>query len=275
MHSEWLNVGAELVEPGAAHARGRRAGDRRRHHGGARAGERACVDGELQPFAGETSIFIFPGYRIRSVDALVTNFHLPESTLLMLVSAFAGKRARCSPPTHTRCAQRYRFFCYGDAMLLWPQDGESTMTAGARMSRMSFELLDNRRRRAPRPPHLPARHGGDAGVHAGRHLRLGQGRAAASRCASSAREIILGNTFHLYLRPGLEVIEAHGGLHGFARWDGPILTDSGGFQVFSLAHRRKITEAGRDLRRAHRRPQGVPRPRGVHAHPEGAGLRTS
>ena len=57
-------------------------------------------------------------------------------------------------------------------------------------------------------------------------------------------EIILGNTFHLYLRPGLEVIEAHGGLHGFARWDRPILTDSGGFQVFSLAHKRKITEEG-------------------------------
>ncbi|GAA4866969.1 tRNA guanosine(34) transglycosylase Tgt [Luteimonas vadosa] len=57
-------------------------------------------------------------------------------------------------------------------------------------------------------------------------------------------EIILGNTFHLYLRPGLDVIQAHGGLHGFTRWDGPILTDSGGFQVFSLAHRRKITEQG-------------------------------
>ncbi|NDK39623.1 tRNA guanosine(34) transglycosylase Tgt [Pseudoxanthomonas gei] len=57
-------------------------------------------------------------------------------------------------------------------------------------------------------------------------------------------EIILGNTFHLYLRPGLEVIEKHGGLHGFARWDKPILTDSGGFQVFSLAHQRKITEQG-------------------------------
>ncbi|WP_111265912.1 tRNA guanosine(34) transglycosylase Tgt [Marilutibacter maris] len=57
-------------------------------------------------------------------------------------------------------------------------------------------------------------------------------------------QIILGNTFHLFLRPGLEVIGEHGGLHGFARWDGPILTDSGGFQVFSLAHKRKITEAG-------------------------------
>ncbi len=62
--------------------------------------------------------------------------------------------------------------------------------------------------------------------------------------AELGAEIILGNTFHLYLRPGLEVIQAHGGLHGFARWSKPILTDSGGFQVFSLAHRRKITEAG-------------------------------
>lgn len=62
--------------------------------------------------------------------------------------------------------------------------------------------------------------------------------------AELGAEIILGNTFHLYLRPGLEVIGQHGGLHGFARWDKPILTDSGGFQVFSLAHRRKITEAG-------------------------------
>jgi queuine tRNA-ribosyltransferase len=57
-------------------------------------------------------------------------------------------------------------------------------------------------------------------------------------------EIILGNTFHLYLRPGLEVIGEFGGLHRFIGWDGPILTDSGGFQVFSLAHRRKITEEG-------------------------------
>ena len=57
-------------------------------------------------------------------------------------------------------------------------------------------------------------------------------------------EIILGNTFHLYLRPGLEIVEQFGGLHGFIGWDKPILTDSGGFQVFSLAHKRKITEEG-------------------------------
>jgi len=57
-------------------------------------------------------------------------------------------------------------------------------------------------------------------------------------------QIVLGNTFHLLLRPGTEVIAAHGGLHGFMRWDGPILTDSGGFQVWSLAQRRRITPDG-------------------------------
>src|ERR1044072_4095607 len=57
-------------------------------------------------------------------------------------------------------------------------------------------------------------------------------------------EIVLGNTFHLLLRPGIEVIRAHGGLHGFMHWRRPILTDSGGFQVFSLASLRKITEEG-------------------------------
>jgi queuine tRNA-ribosyltransferase len=61
---------------------------------------------------------------------------------------------------------------------------------------------------------------------------------------ASGAEIILGNTFHLMLRPGTAIIEPHGGLHGFMHWDGPILTDSGGFQVFSLAAIRKITEAG-------------------------------
>ncbi len=57
-------------------------------------------------------------------------------------------------------------------------------------------------------------------------------------------QIILGNTFHLMLRPGTEVIKAHGDLHDFMHWKGPILTDSGGFQVFSLGAMRKITEEG-------------------------------
>jgi queuine tRNA-ribosyltransferase len=64
----------------------------------------------------------------------------------------------------------------------------------------------------------------------------------------SGAEILLGNTFHLWLRPGTDVIERHGGLHGFMGWDGPILTDSGGFQVFSLGDRRKVSEAGVEFR---------------------------
>ena len=77
-------------------------------------------DQKVQPFAGETQIFIFPGYRIRSVDALVTNFHLPESTLLMLVSAFSGK-ARVFAAYEHAVREQYRFFSYGDAMLLFPE----------------------------------------------------------------------------------------------------------------------------------------------------------
>jgi len=111
------------------------------------------------------------------------------------------------------------------------------------MSRMEFQLLstDGAARRGrmafPRgtvetPAFMPV---GTYGTVKG--MLPGQLRALGA-------EMILGNTFHLSLRPGLEVIEAHGGLHGFARWDGPILTDSGGFQVFSLAHKRRITEEG-------------------------------
>lgn len=111
------------------------------------------------------------------------------------------------------------------------------------MSRMAFELLgtDGAARRGrltfPRgtvetPAFMPVgTYGTVKGIYPESVRELGA-------------EVILGNTFHLYLRPGLEVIEAHGGLHGFMRWDGPILTDSGGFQVFSLAHKRRITEAG-------------------------------
>jgi len=85
-----------------------------------RALESAIRDGELQPFVGETGIFIYPGYRITSIDGLVTNFHLPQSTLLMLVSAFAGREYMLAAYRHA-VEQRYRFFSYGDAMLILPQ----------------------------------------------------------------------------------------------------------------------------------------------------------
>ncbi|QWF18609.1 tRNA preQ1(34) S-adenosylmethionine ribosyltransferase-isomerase QueA [Lysobacter capsici] len=123
MHSEWLNVGAGLIEQ---IRRCRARGGRVIAVGTTvvRALESAirlnpADDGELLPFAGETRLFILPGYRISSVDGLITNFHLPESTLLMLVSAFSGKDQVFAAYAHA-IEQRYRFFSYGDAMLLWP-----------------------------------------------------------------------------------------------------------------------------------------------------------
>lgn len=119
MHREWLNVGAGLVEQ--IH-RTRRDGGRVIAVGTTvvRALESATVEGVLRPFAGETQIFIFPGYRITSVDGLVTNFHLPQSTLLMLVSALAGREFILDAYQHA-VKERYRFFSYGDAMLILPK----------------------------------------------------------------------------------------------------------------------------------------------------------
>lgn len=79
--------------------------------------ESASASGEITPFQGDSSIFIYPGYEFRSVDLMVTNFHLPQSTLLMLVSAFAG-REHVLDAYKEAVEQKYRFFSYGDAMLL-------------------------------------------------------------------------------------------------------------------------------------------------------------
>ena len=119
MHREWLSVGADLI---AQMRRTRATGGRVIAVGTTvvRALESAIRDGELQPFVGETGIFIYPGYRITSIDGLVTNFHLPQSTLLMLVSAFAGREYMLAAYRHA-VEQRYRFFSYGDAMLILPQ----------------------------------------------------------------------------------------------------------------------------------------------------------
>jgi S-adenosylmethionine:tRNA ribosyltransferase-isomerase len=76
----------------------------------------------MQPFAGETDIFIRPGFKFRSVDMLLTNFHLPKSSLLMLVAAFAGYDRVMAAYRHA-VEEQYRFFSYGDAMLLAPGGG--------------------------------------------------------------------------------------------------------------------------------------------------------
>lgn len=84
-------------------------------------------DGEIKPFTGDTDIFIYPGYKFRSVDAMITNFHLPESSLLMLVSAFAG-RDNIMQAYREAIAESYRFFSYGDAMYITPTATEQMGT---------------------------------------------------------------------------------------------------------------------------------------------------
>ncbi|UYF99214.1 tRNA preQ1(34) S-adenosylmethionine ribosyltransferase-isomerase QueA [Halomonas sp. GD1P12] len=119
MHSEWIEVGEEACQK----VRDAQQAGRRVIAVGTtsvRCLESACqksADGQIAPYSGDTDIFIYPGYEWRCVDALITNFHLPESTLLMLVSAFAGfdniQRAY-----REAVSERYAFFSYGDAMLL-------------------------------------------------------------------------------------------------------------------------------------------------------------
>jgi S-adenosylmethionine:tRNA ribosyltransferase-isomerase len=116
MHSEWFSVPQASVEAIAAcHARGRKVlavGTT-----SLRALEAAAAAGGLRACSGETSLFITPGYRFEVVDRLLTNFHLPRSTLLMLVCAFGGYEALMHAYRHA-VRQRYRFFSYGDAMLI-------------------------------------------------------------------------------------------------------------------------------------------------------------
>lgn len=121
MHSECFEVPASTVE---AIARTRERGGKVVAVGTTtlRALESAARGGTLQPGASETSIFITPGFPFRVVDRLVTNFHLPRSTLMMLVSAFAGYEPVMALYRHA-IAQGYRFFSYGDAMLLERREG--------------------------------------------------------------------------------------------------------------------------------------------------------
>lgn len=119
MHAEWGTIdGTVAADLNAARARGGRI---------VAVGttalrlleSAATADAQIAPFSGETSIFITPGYRFRAVDALMTNFHLPRSTLFMLVSAFSGLETMQAAYAHA-IASGYRFYSYGDACLLFP-----------------------------------------------------------------------------------------------------------------------------------------------------------
>lgn len=116
MHSEWFSVTAQLVKQvEQTKARGGRiiaVGTTT-----VRCLESAAKGGKLKPFSGDTDIFIFPGYEFKIVDALITNFHLPESTLILLVSAFAGI-TNIKTAYQQAIAEEYRFYSYGDAMFI-------------------------------------------------------------------------------------------------------------------------------------------------------------
>lgn len=120
MHAEYIEVSDEACAAvKAAQARGNKVvavGTT-----SVRCLETASRSGEIAPFYGDTDIFIYPGYRFRTVDRLITNFHLPESTLMMLVSAFAGHQSIMQAYADA-VAERYRFFSYGDAMFLTRRD---------------------------------------------------------------------------------------------------------------------------------------------------------
>lgn len=116
MHAEWIEVSPEICEKI----------ERTRQKGGrviavgttvVRSLESAAHEGKIKPFSGDTRLFITPGFEFHVVDAMLTNFHLPKSTLLMLVSAFAGKAFMMSAYRHA-VEQSYRFFSYGDAMFI-------------------------------------------------------------------------------------------------------------------------------------------------------------
>jgi S-adenosylmethionine:tRNA ribosyltransferase-isomerase len=118
MHPEWGEVRADTA---AALNAARRAGGRIVAVGSTALRlleSAAAADGTLAPFAGETALFITPGYRFRAVDAMLTNFHLPRSTLFMLVCAFCGLDRMRRAYDHA-IAANYRFYSYGDACLLF------------------------------------------------------------------------------------------------------------------------------------------------------------
>ena len=123
MHSEWYDVSRETVD---AINRARAGGGRVLAAGTTtlRALESAAAGGTLEPGRGETRLFILPGYRFNVVERLLTNFHLPKSTLLMLVAAFGGMDNIRRAYRHA-IEQRYRFYSYGDAMLIEGQQRES------------------------------------------------------------------------------------------------------------------------------------------------------
>ncbi len=223
MHAEWASLSADaaarLVRAKRIAAVGTTS---------LRTLESAARRGALGAFEGETDIFITPGYRFRTADILLTNFHLPRSTLFMLVSAFSG------------LGHHEGRLCGGDQGTL------SLLFLWRRVPAIALPMLRIDKTDGAARTGTFAMPRGEIRTPA--FMPLGTAGSVKAMMPQSVREtgadIILGNTYHLMLRPGAERVARLGGLHKFMNWERPILTDSGGFQVMSLAKLRKLDEDG-------------------------------
>ncbi len=184
----------------------------------------AADDGTVRAQSGWTDIFIYPGYKFKAVDHLVTNFHLPESTLMMLISAFATREMVMNVKTGTHKGHRFFSLKRFDVLNIAGIRGNYEIGNLTQLNRGSC---------------LPRRvlctctwRGADAGIPECRRQRCDHGAVDAfDLTRSHATE--LSNTYHLYVRPGDQIVKQMGVLHKFMRWDGPMLTDSGFSGIFA------------------------------------------
>ena len=181
--------------------------------------------GAVEVGSGTTSLFIVPGHEFRAVDAVLTNFHAPRTTLVVLIAALIGPGWRDVYRLALDRGYRFLFFRRRDVHresresmtgpVWWERDGAD----GAARS----GVLHTPHGDVPTPAFMPVGTRGSV-----KTLDSGDLEAIST-------EIVLANTYHLMLRPGAETVASLGDLHGFMAWPRPILTDSGGYQVFSLS----------------------------------------
>ena len=201
-----------------------------------RALETAAATGELE---GESACSSAPASGLRWSTSLMTNFHLPRSSLLVLLEAFCGPRWRslydeALPAGVPLPVVRRRHDLVGNGTGAgWGKMGTAVVSDGPP------DQSSARRRLWPAPAWCRPREGRSPPRASCPSAPAGRGAAPRRRRTSTrlGPQVVLANTYHLMLRPGAEVVEALGGLHRFTGWDGHLLTDSGGFQVFSLKPR--------------------------------------